>query len=82
MPSRWHLASLSRGEVKFRGEWMLVQAMSRQLRPFWCQIHGDMSGAARNRVGTVGTVLETVVETVVKHIETVTSLFQGLNLNT
>ena len=37
---------------------------------------------ARNRVGTVGTALETVVETVVKHIETVTSLFQGLNLNT
>ena len=76
------MGSLARGEVKFRGEWMLVQAMSNQLRLFWCQNHGDMSGAARNRVGTVGTALETVVETVVNHIETVTSLFQGLNLNT
>ena len=52
--------------------------MSRQLRPFWCQIHGDMSGAARNRVGTVGTALETVVDTVVNHVETVNFLFEVL----
>ena len=61
---------------------MLVQAMSRQLRPFWCQNHGDMSGAARNRVGTVGTALETVVDTVVNHVETVNFLFEVFEFKT
>ena len=37
--------------------------------------------APRNRVGTVGTVLETALETVVIYVETVESLLEGVSLN-
>ena len=75
------MGSRARGEVKFRGEWMLVQAMSRQRRPFRCRNHGGMSGASRNRVGTVGTALETGVDTVVNHVETVNSISERFKCN-
>ena len=36
-----------------------------------------LSTACRNRVGTVGTAVETALETVANHVETVNSLFEG-----
>ena len=38
--------------------------------------HQLMNRASRHRVGTVGTAVETVVETVVNHVETVNFLFE------
>ena len=44
--------------------------------------HQSINRASRNRVGTVGTALETVVDTVVNHVETVNFLFEVFKFKT